>query len=214
MTDPTASIWEVTRLILGTPGSSPSEIAHAHGFSTAEVAELLPIFFENLQANYSHAAGGAPPGPPEPRPDESAEDHAARYLSELSENIGGHVEVVSYESFGTPVLDPAGIDPSFEDASDGTIDPQRLMTPDENGSEAEAVDTSFGSFGSGEPGGSAAADRALEPDHVGPEAASRMDAGEDPYGPDEQLPADEDDLPDTAGHPEPDDLSGNAFQFD
>ena len=48
MTDPTASAWEVTRLILASPSTSPSEIAEAHGFNPSEIAELLPFVLDGL----------------------------------------------------------------------------------------------------------------------------------------------------------------------
>jgi len=95
--DPSASIWEVTRMILDSPGTSPSVIAHAHGFSAVEVAELLPIFLDNLRADFSSAAGPAPAlVPPAPQPGETPEEHADRYLRELAQNE--HLDVVGYDT--------------------------------------------------------------------------------------------------------------------
>jgi hypothetical protein len=95
--DPSASIWEVTRMILESPGTSPSEIAHAHGFSAVEVADLLPIFLDNLRADFSSAATPAPElGPPAQQPGESPEEHADRYLRGLAQNE--HLDVVGYDT--------------------------------------------------------------------------------------------------------------------
>jgi hypothetical protein len=97
--EPSASIWEVTRLILDSPGTSPSAIAHAHGFSAVEVAELLPIFLDNLRTNFSRADGPAPElVPPAPQPGETPEEHAERYLRELAENED--LDVVGYDTLG------------------------------------------------------------------------------------------------------------------
>jgi hypothetical protein len=93
------SIWDVTRLILDNPGTSPSAIAHAHGYSAVEVAELLPIFLDNLRTDFSSADGSAPElVPPSPRPGESPEEHAERYLRELAGNED--LDVVAYDTLG------------------------------------------------------------------------------------------------------------------
>ncbi|MGH3570154.1 MAG: hypothetical protein ACRDRH_29935 [Pseudonocardia sp.] len=211
MADPTASIWEVTRLILAAPGSSPTEIADAHGFSSTEIAELLPIFLDNLRVDYSQASGGAPPGSPGPRPDESAEDHVVRYLGELSEHIGGDVDVVSYESFGALFLDPAGTDPGFDDVA-GTSGPERPRT-DEIVDMAGAEEP-WSLFGSGEPRDPAAVAPTTDPDEPEPEVGPQFAAGESPDELDEQSILGEDDPPDVEVDPEPEDPSGNTFQFD
>jgi len=113
--EPSASVWEVTRLILDSPGASPSEIAQAHGFTAAEVADLLPFVLDNARADWSqHGDTGAPAiglAPPAAAPGEDIEQHAERYLSELAR--GGGVDVVGY---GTQTdddqtdFDPAGLD--------------------------------------------------------------------------------------------------------
>jgi hypothetical protein len=116
--DPSASIWEVTRLILDSPGASPSAIAHAHGFSAVEVVELLPIFLENVRSSFSQADGSAAEpaevDPPAPLPGESAEEHAERYLRELAGNE--RLDVIGYDSLGEG---GAGDDPTFLDAMAG-----------------------------------------------------------------------------------------------
>jgi hypothetical protein len=115
--DPSASIWEVTRLILDSPGTSPSAIAHAHGFTAVEVAELLPIFLDNLRTDFSGADGFAPElVPPTPRPGESPEEHAERYLRELAESE--HLDVVGYDTLGGSRNGAGddGEDPTFLDA--------------------------------------------------------------------------------------------------
>lgn len=211
MADPTASIWEVTRLILAAPRSSPTEIADAHGLSSPEIVELLPIFLDNLRVDYSQAAGGAPPGPPEPRPDESAEDHAVRYLGELSEHIGGGVDVVSYESFGALFPDPVAPDPWFDDQP-VTSDPERSLT-DEAG-DAARTEQPWIPFGSGEPRDPAAVAPTTEPDEPEPEVGPLFGADESPDELDEQSILDEGEPPDVEADPEPEDASGSTFQFD
>ena len=57
--EPSASIWEVTRLILESPERSPSEIAQEHGYSAAEVAELMPIFLDTARTDWSRLADDA-----------------------------------------------------------------------------------------------------------------------------------------------------------
>jgi hypothetical protein len=147
-------------MILDSPGTSPSVIAHAHGFSAAEVAELLPIFLDNLRADFSSAAAPAPElVPPAQQPGETPEEHADRYLRELAQNE--HLDVVGYDTLGAtgeldddlddldgPELDSsAGLedtdtdldqDPTFLDAT-----PQE-PTPDE-------IDPFDGAEGGGQP---------------------------------------------------------------
>jgi hypothetical protein len=134
--DPSASIWEVTRLILESPGVSPSAIAHAHGFSAVEVVGLLPIFLENVRSTFSPADGpSASPAevaPPPPLPGEDAEQHAERYLRELAGNE--QLDVVGYDSLGAS---GAGDDPTFLDAVAGH----------------DAGDTAAADDAPGEPGG-------------------------------------------------------------
>jgi hypothetical protein len=86
-------------MILESPGTSPSVIAHAHGFSAVEVAELLPIFLDNLRADFSSADGPTPAlAPPASQPGETPEEHADRYLRELAQNE--HLDVVGYDTLG------------------------------------------------------------------------------------------------------------------
>jgi hypothetical protein len=118
--DPSASIWEVTRMILDSPGTSPSVIAHAHGFSAVEVAELLPIFLDNLRADFSSAAGPAPVlVPPAPQPGETPEEHADRYLRELAQNE--HLDVVGYETLSATDGD-ADLDTDLDTDLDADLD--------------------------------------------------------------------------------------------
>jgi hypothetical protein len=51
--EPSASIWEVTRLILENPERSPTDIAHEHGYSPAEIAEHLPIFLDTARTDWA-----------------------------------------------------------------------------------------------------------------------------------------------------------------
>ena len=57
--EPSASIWEVTRLILESPELSPSDIAQEHGYTAAEVAELMPIFLDTARTDWSRLADDA-----------------------------------------------------------------------------------------------------------------------------------------------------------
>jgi hypothetical protein len=80
--EPSASVWEVTRLILSSPDGSPSAIAQEHGYSAAEIAELMPIFLDTARTDWSTAAdvggGWATPGPG------AAEHDAELYLRDLA----------------------------------------------------------------------------------------------------------------------------------
>jgi hypothetical protein len=122
--DPSASIWEVTRMILDSPGTSPSVIAHAHGFSAVEVAELLPIFLENLRADFASADGPAPElVPPAPQPGETPEEHADRYLRDLAQNE--HLDVVGYDTLGVVDGGPGGdadLDGNLDRDLDGDLE--------------------------------------------------------------------------------------------
>jgi hypothetical protein len=110
-------------MILDNPGASPSVIAHAHGFSAAEVAELLPIFLDNLRADFASAEGPAPAlVPPPQQPGETPEEHADRYLRELAQNE--HLDV-GYDALGAaegdpddPDLDSADLDSADLDSAD------------------------------------------------------------------------------------------------
>ncbi|GAA0939257.1 hypothetical protein GCM10009559_33610 [Pseudonocardia zijingensis] len=91
-------------MILDSPGTSPSVIAHAHGFSAVEIAELLPIFVDNLRTDFSSADGPAPElVPPVQQPDETAEEHADRYLRELAQDA--RLDVVGYDTLGSAAVD-------------------------------------------------------------------------------------------------------------
>ena len=157
--EPSASIWEVTRLILDNPGTSPSVIAHEHGFSAAEVAELLPIFLENLRTDFSSADGPALElVPPAPQPGESPEEHAERYLRELAGNE--RLDVVGYDTLGGGQNgdssglssgegndhDELGEDPTFLDGMEGDPGPP---APDEPSGEVTVFD---GGWADPEPG--------------------------------------------------------------
>jgi hypothetical protein len=157
--EPSASIWEVTRLILDSPGTSPSAIAHAHGFSAVEVAELLPIFLDNLRTDFSRADGPAPElVPPAPQPGETPEEHAERYLRELAENED--LDVVGYDTLGggqNGEIDGLGAgegnergelgeDPTFLDGMGGESGP---TAPDAPSAELTAFD---GGRGTPDPG--------------------------------------------------------------
>ncbi len=119
MADPTASLWEVTRLVLADPAASPQEIVEAHGFSMVEIAEILPLFLENIQADYARTAtpGEVSVPAPEPHPGESVEDFAARYLTELRESTD--LDLVAQDALGHQGADD-WLDPGLDDLLDET----------------------------------------------------------------------------------------------
>jgi hypothetical protein len=136
-------------MILENPGTSPSVIAHAHGFSAAEIAELLPIFLDNLRTDFSSADGPALAlAPPAPRAGESPEEHADRYLQELARTE--HLDVVGYDTLGGDLdgLDDGdldaeldlGRDPTFLDApgEPAPHEPAELDEADDQTGDAEA----------------------------------------------------------------------------
>lgn len=98
MTEPSASIWEVTRRILSDPDADPAEVASAYGYTMTDIAEMLPFVAENLQANFSPvtAAEGIGGGPPPRAPGESIEEHAIRWLTELRQS--SELDLASYDS--------------------------------------------------------------------------------------------------------------------
>jgi hypothetical protein len=189
--EPSASIWEVTRLILDSPGTSPSAIAHAHGFSAAEVAELLPIFIENLRTDFSTADGPALElVPPAPQPGETPEEHAERYLRELAGNE--RLDVVGYDTLGGGQNGESagdssgegndrgelGEDPTFLDGMEGDPGPP---APDEPSGEVTVFD---GGWADPEPGD--------EPDPDRYEVDVPLDlADDDPFDPIALAAADE-----------------------
>jgi hypothetical protein len=189
--EPSASIWEVTRLILDSPGTSPSAIAHAHGFSAAEVAELLPIFIENLRTDFSSADGPALElVPPAPQPGETPEEHAERYLRELAGNE--RLDVVGYDTLGGGQNGESagdssgegndrgelGEDPTFLDGMEGDPGPP---APDEPSGEVTVFD---GGWADPEPGD--------EPDPDRYEVDAPLDlADDDPFDPSALAAADE-----------------------
>jgi len=226
-----ASMWEVTQFMLGAPGSGAgdvAEIAHAHGFSAAEVAEVFPLFLDNVSVDYAGSVGVPALAPPVAEPGEGVEEFAARWLGEVGARLHdavGVVDVVSYDSFGAPAFDLDGMDPGldldFVDAGPDTEDVTSGRAADLGGDELS--DDPFATFGSGdEDGGDDEVADSPEPAPSSPDdRADLADLGDhDPYGLDA---ATGDDLPDgTAGDlgsdlrdagADPDDPSEGGVQF-
>lgn len=155
MVDPTASIWDVTRLILGNAGSEARKIAAEHGYTAAEIAEMLPIFLDNLRIDFALAGKLNVPLPaPRPAPGESPEAFVERYLSSLGGAVG--VDVVPYEALGARTPDPAGAagaDPAHPSA-------------EQNGSPPDAAPA----FGTGREAGAGDAEPTSGLDGPGPQA--------------------------------------------
>ena len=98
--EPSASIWEVTRLILESPELSPSDIAQEHGYSAAEVAELMPIFLDTTRTDWSRLADDAH-GWAATGLDSGGQD-AELYLRDLAGS--GSIEVATFDA-PAPVTD-------------------------------------------------------------------------------------------------------------
>ena len=109
--EPSASIWEVTRLILESPERSPSEIAQEHGYSAAEVAELMPIFLDTARTDWSRLADDAN-GWATPAGLDAGSQDAELYLRDLA---------------GSRSIEVAGFD-TPSDASD--LDLEDVAAPD------------------------------------------------------------------------------------
>lgn len=134
-TDPNASLWDVTRLILDSPGVSPASIAQSHGFDLAEIAELLPLVVDNLRFDFAHTVAPSLP-PAQPAPGESAADFVGRYLSTLAET--GGVDLMAHDTLGPSVPQPAptanGSDSDVifgAGRADGTAPDPTSQVPDE-----------------------------------------------------------------------------------
>ncbi len=101
MNEPTASIWEIALLIVTDAHADPSEIAQAHGFSIAEVAEMLPLLGDNLRVEFARAgSSGADLPTPQPAPGESPELFVGRYLASIGGSDG--VQVEPYTTLAAP----------------------------------------------------------------------------------------------------------------
>lgn len=187
MAEPSASIWEVTQLILQNPDASAAEVAQAHGFSAADVAEMLPLFVDNLRIDFSQPAT---PGFPaaEAAPGESPEAFVERYLTSLGQTDG--VDVVTHDTLGTEASDLDG------NGSAAALPPDGAVPPAAFGTGGQPPDTFV------EPPAS------LD----GPELA-RLDATADPFEPGEQGPV-VDPTPDLTRVDGPSDVADTDFQFD
>ncbi|MGD9530260.1 hypothetical protein [Pseudonocardia sp.] len=158
-----ASMWEVTRLVLGAPGDAAG-IAQAHGFTIAQVTDLLPLFLDNVTTGYGEAAE-LPPG----LPDGPDADAAARWLEGWAQQVGdGTVDVVSYGGFGAPDLhgDP------FETGGPDLPDPSDSDLPD-------AGPDDVVTFGLGGADGGGSPDGAPDGTHPAPDEVTDHDATSD-----------------------------------
>jgi len=191
--EPSASIWEVTRLILDSPDRSPSEIAHEHGYTAAEIAELMPIFLDTARTDWSVAADTAADWATPAAPD------AELYLRDLAGS--GSIEVAGFDAApdaGVPdtVSDPV---PDTDDGGDVSADAEQVWT-----SAGEPLPPDLGELldgpGPGVPLGATAGGPSdgtgPEPDGVGGQAPvvdgapPEPDGTADGAGPDASLPID------------------------
>ena len=112
--EPSASIWEVTRLILESPELSPSDIAQEHGYSAAEVAELMPIFLDTARTDWSRL-GDDPNGWAATGLDSGGQD-AELYLRDLAGS--GSIEVTTFDAPAPVTDDSATQDTPAADGDD------------------------------------------------------------------------------------------------
>lgn len=175
-----ASMWEVTQLILGAPGADAAEIAQAHGFSAAEVADLLPLVLDNVTLDWAGSSDVPGSAPPVAAPGEGVEELAARWLGELGAQLQGQagvIDVVSYDSFGGSGFDLDGFDPGFEPGFDDLHAAAPASAPETGFEPADPVAT----FGRGDDASADAADPSdggsTEP--AAPAAGSTADLDED-----------------------------------
>lgn len=151
-----ASMWEVTRLVLGAPDDAAG-IAEAHGFTFEQVTDLLPLFLDNVSTSYgaAHLPAAAPDG--------AGADALARWLDGWSQQLAeGTVDVVGHDAFGVPELD----DP-FEAALDDLPD-----DPADSLDRGTDAAVSFGHGGEGgEESAGGGADAGLDADAGPPDGA-------------------------------------------
>lgn len=132
--DPTASIYEVTRLILARPELGAGQVAAAHGYTAAEVAEALPYFLDTLRTDFAWAGSRLDAlhfGPPQPAPGEGPEHLAERWLAEVGRSVavagGGpgttHADPthLDHEAVADGPAGPPGADPTGESAPAGGL---------------------------------------------------------------------------------------------
>jgi hypothetical protein len=141
-----ASIWEVTRLILDSPDRSPSEIAQEHGYTAEDIAELMPIFLDTARTDWSRVADTATDWATPTDPD------AELYLRDLAGS--GSIEVADFDTAsdaGVPAVDVDGdvaadVNPGAEQgwtpSADDALPPDLGELLDGPGPEAHAGATS------------------------------------------------------------------------
>ncbi len=135
-TEPSASAWEVTRLILGSPDGSPSAIAQEHGYSAAEIAELMPIFLDTARTDWSTAAdvggGWATPGPG------AGEHDAELYLRDLAGS--GSIEAAAADGAPAPAAADGGLlTPDLGELLDGPARPPAAPADEPSGATEPAA---------------------------------------------------------------------------
>lgn len=127
-TEPSASVWEVARLILDNPDRSPADIAAEHGYSASEIADLMPIFLDTARTDWSliaDAGGWWPTTSSAADPDDLDGDAGEPLHEDLGELLDGPAAPDPVprpgEAFGVaaPPVDEVSVDGSPDEASPG-----------------------------------------------------------------------------------------------
>lgn len=203
MAEPTASIWDVVRLMMTEPGTDPSETAREHGFDIAEVAELLPLLADNLRVDF--ARSGLPDThlpPAQPAPGESPAHFVGRYLASVGGSEGA--QVGPYVTLGGPVDGggpPTAVRPEVPDSFGAGYEDASTTGPDPSVPASDGDPPPLGHPATDEPAVDGPATD--EPAMGGPATGGPFDGAARPDYPDT-----------TVSDIEPPDLSDRDFQFD
>lgn len=144
MADQPASLWEVTHLIMQNPDRSSAEIAEAHGFSAAEIAETLPLFLDTVSLDFARLGGQVMPAAG-PAPGESPEAFLDRYLGAVAGRTETADAQLTVTNGGSPTADAAELEPppafgagaehGGSEQGDLADDDQPAVTPGDRGSD-------------------------------------------------------------------------------